>query len=185
MQAKAKGKRMLGLTLALAFVLMGIAQALLQDQAEAQTLAAAGYVLGPDEGEALSRGPTTIRVKADPSRGSANMAVGTQLLPKGAGIPPHQHTGSDEVLYILEGSGSALLGEMRSPLQKGSAIFIPKGAWHGAQNPDGEMLVLWIVAPPGLEAMFREASPKPGAQATPLTREQFLEIARRHGTLFK
>lgn len=163
---------------------LGAGQAFLQERAEAQGPTPGGYVLGPNEGEALARGPTTIRVKADPTRGSKDMALGTQLLPKGAGIPVHQHVGSDEVLYVLEGAGNAVLGEARAPLEKGSSVFIPKGAWHGVQNPDGDLLVLWVVAPPGLEAMFREASPKPG-QAVPMTREQFLEIARKYGTHFK
>jgi quercetin dioxygenase-like cupin family protein len=181
MIALKKHARPLLFVAAVGLLAAGIAPSLGQRAADG----AGGYVLGPDEGEALTRGPTTIRVKADPTRGSSSMSVGTQLLPKGAGIPLHQHTVADEVLYVLEGSGVGLLGESRAPLQKGSAIFIPKGAWHGVQNPDGELLVLWIVTPPGLEAMFREATPKPGPQAVPLTREQFLEIARKHGTMFK
>ena len=172
-----------GIALAVLFVALGVGQAVLQQHADAQNPSPAGYVLGPNEGEALTRGPTTIRVKVDPLRGSRNMAAGTQLLPKGAGIPVHQHTGMDELLYVLEGSGSGLLGEASAPLEKGSAIFIPKGAWHGVQNPDADLLILWVVAPPGLEAYFREASPKPGSQA--LTREQVQEIARKYGTTFK
>jgi hypothetical protein len=27
-------------------------------------------------------------------------------------------------------------------VDKGSAIYIPKGAWHGIQTPDSEMLLL-------------------------------------------
>jgi len=172
-----------GVSLAVLFVALGVGQAVLQLHADAQTPSPAGYVLGPNEGEALSRGPTTIRVKVDPVRGSKDMAAGTQLLPKGAGIPVHQHTGMDELLYVLEGSGSGLLREARTPLEKGSAVYIPKGAWHGVQNPDSDLLVLWVVTPPGLEAYFREASPKPGAQ--PISREQIQEIARKHGTIFK
>jgi len=173
--------------IALAFILtiaaLGAGQALLQRHADAQAAAPGGYVLGPDDGEALKRGPTSIRVKADPTRGSSSMAVGTQLLPKGAGIPVHEHEGMDEVLYILEGNGIGILGDKPTPLQKGSSVFIPKGAWHGVQNPDGDLLVMWIVAPPGLEKMFRAGSPKDGAQ--PMTREQFIEMAKQHGTIFK
>jgi len=172
-----------GVTLAVLFVALGVGQAVLQRHADAQSASPAGYVLGPNEGEALARGPTTIRVKVDPTRGAKDMAAGTQLLPKGAGIPVHQHPGMDELLYVLDGSGTGLLGEARAPLEKGSAIYIPTGAWHGAQNPDAELLILWVVAPPGLEAYFREASPKAGAQ--PLSREQVQEIARKYGTIFK
>ena len=177
-------KRLLsGSALLATLVALALGQAVFQGEADAQGVAASGYVLGPDEGEALQRGPTTLRVKADPMRGSKNMALGTQMLPKGAGIPVHQHTGMDEVLYVLEGTGVGLLGESKAPLEKGSAIYIPKGAWHGVQNPEGNLLILWVVTPPGLEAYFREASPTPGA--APLTREQTQEIARKHGTIFR
>src|SRR5258706_9016433 len=172
-----------GVALAVLFIALGVGQAVLQRNADAQNPSPSGYILGPNEGEALARGPTSIRVKMDPVRGSRDMAAGTQLLPKGAGIPVHQHTAMDELLYVLEGSGSGQLGEARTPLEKGSAIYIPKGAWHGVQNPDADLLILWVVAPPGLEAYFREASPKPGAQ--PLSREQTQEIARKYGTAFK
>ena len=172
-----------GVAFAVLFVALGLGQAVLQRHADAENPPAAGHVLGPNDGETLTRGPTTIRVKVDPMRGSKDMAAGTQLLPKGAGIPVHKHTGMDELLYVLEGSGWGLLGEARTPLEKGSVISIPKGAWHGVQNPDADLLILWVVAPPGLEAYFREASPKPGAQ--PLSRELVQEIARKYGTIFK
>jgi hypothetical protein len=58
---------------------------------------------------------------------------------------------------------------------------VPKGVWHGVENPDSELLLLWVVAPPGLEAFFREVASVPGAPPRELTREQLDEIARKHG----
>src|SRR5205809_123177 len=45
-----------------------------------------GYVLGPTEGEHLIRNAGSIFIKVDPSRGSTNMALGTQQVPIGTGI---------------------------------------------------------------------------------------------------
>src|SRR5262249_62011483 len=90
-----------------------------------------------------------------------------------------------EVLFVLEGSGFGILGETRTPVEKGSAIYIPKGAWHGVENPDSELLLLWVVAPPGLEAFFREVSSTPGAPPRQLTPEQLNDIAPKHGVQFK
>ena len=45
-----------------------------------------GYVLGPTEGEHLIRNAGSILIKVDPSRGSNNMALGTQQVPIRAGI---------------------------------------------------------------------------------------------------
>src|SRR5215471_12903407 len=113
-----------------------------------------GYVLGPNEGEHLIRNAGSLFIKVGPAQGSDSMALGTQQLPVGAGIRVHQHHEADEVLFVLEGTGFGILDDTRTPVEKGSAIYIPKGAWHGVENPDSEVLLLWVVAPPGLENVF-------------------------------
>jgi len=144
-----------------------------------------GYVLGPDEGEHLIRNAGSLFIKVDPSRGSNNMALGTQQVLMGAGIPVHQHDEADEVLFVLEGAGFGVLGDTRVSVEKGSAIYVPHGIWHGIENPDSELLLLWVVAPPGVEAFFREVSGVPGEPPKQLTREQLNEIAEKHGMRFK
>ena len=103
-----------------------------------------GYVLGPTKGEHLILRGGSILIKVDPSGGSNNMALGTQQVPIRTGIPVHQHQEADEVLFVLEGAGFGILGDTRMPVEKGSAIFIPKGAGHGVENPDSELLLLWV-----------------------------------------
>ena len=89
------------------------------------------------------------------------------------------------MLFILEGTGFGILDDTRMPVEKGSAIYIPKGVWHGVENRDSELLLLWVVAPPGLETFFREVSSAPGAPSKQLTREQLDEIAQKHGIQLK
>jgi len=113
------------------------------------------------------------------------MALGTQQVPIRTGILVHQHQEADEVLFVLEGTGFGILGDTRMSVEKGSAIYIPKGVWHGVENPDSELLLLWVVAPPGLETFFREVSSTPGAPPIQLTREQLNEIAHKHGIRLK
>ena len=144
-----------------------------------------GYVLGPTEGEHLIRNAGSILIKVDPSRGSNNMALGTQQVPIRTGIQVHQHQEADEVLFVLEGTGFGMLGDAHMPVEKGSAIYVPNGVWHGVENPDSELLLLWVVAPPGLEAFFREVASAPGAPPKQLTREQLDEIAQKHGMRVK
>jgi len=144
-----------------------------------------GYVLRPNEGEHLIRNAGSLFIKVDPSRGSNNMALGTQQVPIGAGIRVHQHREADEVLFVLEGAGFGILDGGRAPIEKGSAIFIPNGAWHGVENPDSELLLLWVVAPPGVEEFFREVASSPGQPPKQLTTEQLNDIARKHGMAFK
>jgi len=145
-----------------------------------------GYVLGPTEGEHLIRNDGSVYfIKVDPSRGSNSMALGTQQVAIRTGIQVHQHQEADEVLFVLEGTGFGILDDTRMPVEKGSAIYIPKGVWHGVENPDRELLLLWVVAPPGLEAFFRELASAPGAPPKQLTREQLNEIAHKHGMRVK
>ena len=69
-----------------------------------------GYVLDPTGGEHLIRNDGNVYlIKVDPSRGSNNMALGTQKVPMRTGILVHQHQEADEVLFVLEGTGFGLL----------------------------------------------------------------------------
>jgi mannose-6-phosphate isomerase-like protein (cupin superfamily) len=113
------------------------------------------------------------------------MALGTQQVPIRAGIPVHQHNEADEVLFVLEGTGFGILGDTRMSVEKGSAMYVPNGVWHGVENPESELLLLWVVAPPGVEAFFREVASAPGAPPKQLSREQLNEIAQKHGMRFK
>jgi quercetin dioxygenase-like cupin family protein len=157
-------------------------------------MSAQGYVLNPTEGEhlirsgALTTGASSggsLCIKVDPSRGSNNVSMGTQVVPKGAGIRVHQHNGADEVLFVLEGNGFGILGDTRAPIEKGSAIYVPRGVWHGVENPDSDLALLWVVAPPGLEELFRAISSAPGAPPKQLSLDQLNEIAEKHQQRFR
>jgi quercetin dioxygenase-like cupin family protein len=144
-----------------------------------------GRALGPSEGEHLILREGNIFIKADPSEGSNGLAMGTQQVLVGVGIPIHRHFEMDEALYVLEGSGTFILNEVRYPIEKGGSLFIPKNTWHGFENADRELLLLWIVTPPGLEAFFREVATRPGVPPTPRTKEQLNEIARKYAMEFR
>ena len=106
-------------------------------------------------------------------------------MPVGAGIPIHRHLRMDEAFYVLEGGGIFTLNDVQYPFEKGGTIFIPKNAWHGFANPDNELLLLWIMVPPGLDGFFRDTCSPPGVPSKQLTREQVKEIARKYGTEFR
>jgi gentisate 1,2-dioxygenase len=111
--------------------------------------------------------------------------LGTQQVPVGAGIPIHRHFRMDEAFYVLEGGGNFILNDTRHPFEKGGTIFIPKNDWHGFENPNHELLLLWIMAPAGLDGFFRGTCNPPGVPPTQLTREQVNEIARKYATEFR
>ena len=146
-----------------------------------------GYVLGAEEGEHLIhfRDGGNIFIKVDPVTGSNNFGLGTQQLPKGSGIPVHRHLHKDEAFYILEGSGMVTLNDVCHPCERGGTIFIPKNTWHGFSSPDQELVLLWIMVPPGLDGFFRETCSRPGEPRKELTREQINAIALKYGQEFR
>jgi mannose-6-phosphate isomerase-like protein (cupin superfamily) len=140
-----------------------------------------GFVLRPGEGEKLSVRNGEVVIKVDPRTGSARFAMGTQTLRPGAGIGVHLHEHEDEILFVNRGTGVGVLGDGQTPVEPGSTIFIPHGVWHGVENPDGELSLVWVVSPPGLESFFRESGSPPGAPPKELTAEQLEDIRRKHG----
>jgi quercetin dioxygenase-like cupin family protein len=144
-----------------------------------------GYVLGPRDGEHLILRGGDIFIKVDPITGSNGLAMGSQQILVGAGIPVHRHFEMDEAFYVVEGSGNFILNDVGHPIEKGSSIFIPKNSWHGFENAIHELVLLWTVAPAGLECFFREIATRPGATPIQRTKEQLNEIARKYGTEFR
>jgi quercetin dioxygenase-like cupin family protein len=114
----------------------GVALASLQDKAWAQADAPQGYVLGPAEGEHLVhyRNPGNIFIKVDPVKGSKNVACGTQQVPIGAGIPIHRHFESDEAFYILDGSGTFILNDVRHPSRRVERYSFRRTRGTGSQT---------------------------------------------------
>jgi quercetin dioxygenase-like cupin family protein len=166
---------------------LGISRVLMQGIVAGQSAARQGAVLGAGEGEHLIhfRDHGNIFIKIGTATGSNDLAMGTQQVMRGTGIPVHRHFKMDEAFYVLEGSGRVLLNDVSHPFEKGSVISIPKHSWHGFENPDHELLVLWVVAPAGLDGFFRETCSPPGTPAKQFTREQIREIARKYDTEFR
>ena len=166
---------------------LGISNVVHPGTASAQAAPRQGYVVGATEGEHLVhfRDQGNIFIKLGPTGGLANLALGTQQVLAGTGIPIHRHLKMDEAFYVLEGNGILVLNDVRHPFEKGGTIFIPKNSWHGFENPDRELLLLWVVQPAGLDGFFRETCSPPGVPSKQLTREQITAIARKYDTEFQ
>ena len=166
---------------------LGISQLLPQSISWAQTATRQGYVLGATEGEQLVhfRDHGKIVIKVGSATGSDNLAIGTQQVMAGSGIPTHRHFQMDEAFYVLEGGGTFTFNDVPHPFEKGATIYIPKNSWHGFANPDHELVLLWMVSPAGLDGFFRETCNPPGVPPKQFTRQQINEIARKYATEFR
>lgn len=126
-----------------------------------------------------------IFIKVSAATGSEHLAIGTQQIRVGTGVPIHRHFQMEESFYVLDGTGFFILEDVRHPILQGSTIFIPRNHWHGFANPDHELLLLWIVSPAGLDGFFRETCNPPGTSPKQLTRDQIHQIALKYGTEFR
>jgi quercetin dioxygenase-like cupin family protein len=166
---------------------LGISQVFPQGVDPVEAVTPQGYVLGPTGGEHLVhfRDHGNIYIKVGSATGSDAVALGSQQVTLGAGIPIHRHLGMDEAFYVLAGSGILTLNDAPHAFEKGGIIFIPRNSWHGFSNPDHELLLLWIMSPAGLDGFFRETCNPPGVPPKQFTREQIREIALKYGTEFR
>lgn len=167
--------------------ILGLSQVFPRSTINAQTAVRHGYVIAANDGEHLIhfRDRGNIFIKVGSATGSDNLAVGTQQVMVGTGIPIHRHFQMDEAFYVLEGGGIFTLNDVAHPFERGASIFIPKNSWHGFSNPDHELLLLWVVSPAGLDGFFRETCNPPGVPPKQLTKEQIKEIALKYATEFR
>lgn len=116
---------------------------------------------------------------------AGSLAIGTQQVKRGTGIPVHRHRRMHEYFYVVSGGGAVSLNEQPHTISQGSAVSIAPDTWHAFENPDQELLLLWMVTPPGLENFFRETCDHPAEAKKRLTREQIRAIALKYDVEFR
>ena len=106
-------------------------------------------------------GLATVRILLDePTAGSGNASFDLLTFEPGAVVPPHVHAASTEILYVLEGTGSGLVGGEPVRVEPGVVLHIPPGTLHSFVNDGGEPVrAVQVYAPPGPEQRFRQWEP--------------------------
>ena len=83
-----------------------------------------GDALGPAS-------PTGYRSKTFMSADGSTISV------QDGNVVKHLHPNTNEIQYILEGTGTIWLGDKEVAVKPGDLIIIPKGTPHGGSKPDG------------------------------------------------
>lgn len=69
------------------------------------------------------------------------------------GGPGNRHSGSDQWLYVISGTGSATVGGRRQPLRAGTLLLIERGTTHEIRNSGRSPLkTLNLYVPPAYTA---------------------------------
>jgi mannose-6-phosphate isomerase-like protein (cupin superfamily) len=70
-------------------------------------------------------------------------------LPPGGSTERHYHRETEEIYFVLEGSGTMELDGEEAPLAAGDAVLIPPGAWHQiTASGGGGLRFVCCCAPP-------------------------------------
>jgi mannose-6-phosphate isomerase-like protein (cupin superfamily) len=78
-----------------------------------------------------------------------NQSLAEARLPAGGTTASHYHPQTEEIYYILEGTGRMQVGEETRVVGPGDAIAIPPGSVHQITNTgDGLLKFLCCCAPP-------------------------------------
>jgi oxalate decarboxylase/phosphoglucose isomerase-like protein (cupin superfamily) len=81
---------------------------------------------------------------------SDNVSLVHVVLLPGQGHERHNHPGSDEILYVLAGTGEQMVDDTTTfDIRPGHTVWIPRAAFHSTRNTGWEPLVLLAVYAPG------------------------------------
>ena len=88
------------------------------------------------------------RLSADPVPAGlgADYSVRVVRVPPGPRTP-HLHPHSDEVTYVVSGSGNAWEGDTCTPVSAGDVVLVPQGAPHATVAQGDQELVLLCFFP--------------------------------------
>ncbi|MET4386596.1 mannose-6-phosphate isomerase-like protein (cupin superfamily) [Bradyrhizobium sp. F1.4.3] len=134
----------IGLSIATAFAAGCGATHLLRPALAAESITPQIIHTGEMEGEAL--GPAnTVGYRSKMFMGADGATVSIQV----GNVPKHMHPNTNEIQYILDGTGTIWLGDKEVTVKPGDLVIIPKGTPHGGTKPiSGQVKAIAIKTPP-------------------------------------
>jgi mannose-6-phosphate isomerase-like protein (cupin superfamily) len=75
-------------------------------------------------------------------------SLAEEVLPVGAQVGRHYHLDTEEIYYILRGSGQMSVGTQTRAVEAGDAIFIPRHCVHTLENTGSQPMTILLVCGP-------------------------------------
>jgi len=75
-------------------------------------------------------------------------SLAEEMLPPGCAVTPHHHLETEEIYYILTGSGLMTVGDETEQVRAGDAVFVPRGLSHSLKNTGSQDIRLVLVCGP-------------------------------------
>ena len=147
-------------------------------------------ILEKDEGEhrvwrpveGLEGEPGLFILKVDPRNGaSSHLVVVTEDLGPQGRIEVHRHPGSDEVIFLENGTAKVTIGDKTREVHGGATLFAPAGSWISVVNTGKETIHgFFVFSAPGFEDFMRAESVPEGEKAVPLSKAQDAKICGQY-----
>jgi len=94
-------------------------------------------------------GSTIRELLGLPTSSARNQSLAEATLPPGGATQRHHHRETEEIYYVVEGSGEIEIDGERALVGPGDAILILPGAWHEIRaDTAGTLRFLCCCAPP-------------------------------------
>ncbi len=130
-------------------------------------------VMQPDDGPSFWQ-PVPANGHADPklvqeNTGFDQLSMGYQTIAVGGRVREHSHADQIELQICFTGRGHVNVDGERHELVPGSACFLGYDVKHEIVNDsDQELVMIWVIAPAGLEAFFQTIGrPRDAGQTAP------------------
>jgi len=138
-----------------------------------ESLRGRAVVMQPDDGPSFWQ-PVPANGHGDPKLFPANtgydaMSMGFQTVGVGGRIREHSHCDQIELQICFRGRGHVNVDGVRHELAPGTACFLGYDVKHEIVNDsDEELVMLWVIAPAGLEDFFKSIGrPRRAGEAAP------------------
>ena len=104
---------------------------------------------------------------------ATHFAMGMVTLEPNGGQVPWHNQEQEEIYFIVEGTGEMCLGDEKSTLSTGQAVYIPPGVFHQLSNTGPTpMRMIYCYGPAGDVAHWRQelagTLPRAGVEVPPL-----------------
>lgn len=130
----------------------------------------AATVTLPGQGEIIDVVGDRYRYLATREVTAGRYGIWEATVPPGGGPPPHVHSREEEGFYVIEGEVMIHVDGQQVVAGPGSFVNMPVGSTHWFRNETerpAKMLIL--VAPGGMEALFRKTGTPVDDHARPIT----------------
>lgn len=144
---------------------------------------AAISVVGPDGGEYVHLGTTSMRIIENGSTTDERIAMAVSTLaPHTQGPPQHIHARHDEGFYVLSGTARFTSGGDVHNASVGSLVMIPPRIAHTFENAGDEPMVMLSVFTPSFYVQYFRDMAAMIAEGRPMSPESIGELMARYTT---